>query len=49
MKSFFSAGCESHLKEKKNHFFLFSFFFSSSSLKTEQAVDYTLHQRFAVC
>lgn len=45
---FFSAGfCESHLKEKKKIISFFSFFFfSSSSLKTEQAVDYTLHQLF---
>lgn len=43
---FFLQVGESHLKEKKK---LISFFFFSSSLKTEQAVDYTLHQRFAVC
>lgn len=33
---------------KKKSLYFLSFFFSSSS-KTEQAVDYTLHQPFAVC
>lgn len=33
---------------KKKSLSFLSFFFSSSS-KTEQAVDYTLHQPFAVC
>lgn len=43
----FSAGvCQSHLKERTVASF-FSFFFFT--FKTERAVDYTLHQHFAVC
>ncbi len=46
MKSFlFCRFCESHLKEKKKHFFLFLFFLLHLQ-KQNKAVDYTLHQHF---
>lgn len=48
MKSFFFCRLWKSMKIKKEKVFLFFLFFSSSS-KTEQAVDYTLHQPFAVC